>query len=1157
MKVKDQFEDLPDAPQRATITGGLDRNILVEASAGTGKTACLVERMVSLVRKGMCSDVSQMVGITFTRKAAEELKIRFQVGLVKAHSEALEYREKERLRRALESFERCFVGTIHSFCAHLLRERPVEAGVDPDFAEMDELTESVLRRWAWRKFARQAQEKANTWGDLAPHLDALAAHGISLDQLENAFKTMADFSEIERWPCGTEEMLFPESCGDHFEVIMSFLEKLSRIQKRLPQDPKSDRFIPLLRKIHRAGRRLIETGGFTATRPDLVGFLELFESGDPERGRRVKSWTGEWGFTREEADEILDEFSKAKEAALAWLARARAASYRAAIPVLRKALGFLSQLKEERGLLGFQDLLLKTVEMLRGDPEVRRRFREKYRYILVDEFQDTDPLQAEILFLLTSRDPEEKDWRKCLPLPGSLFVVGDPKQSIYRFRRADIQIYQEVKEIFLKDPHGEVLTLWSNFRSLPCLVEEVNRCFSHWGRSDEPNFLPFGCGEDFNPSYHPMSSVREEPQAEGNLLRGVYFLRSSGVKEEAARWEAEYIARLIRRALDGEINLPSRLHSQGEGSRPRPEDFMVLTWKKEELTVYAEALGRWGIPHTLSGGGPLRENVALRILHLILKAVLLPEDPVPLVALLRGRLFGLSDRELYIFSQAGGHFDFRQDVPAEESFPDGELRAVFLHAFQRLRLYRRWVLSMSPVAALERIAEDAGIFALAAAADEEGLTSGGLFKALDLLRLASRLQAGPYECLELLEDLLEGEWEADSVAATEPAGRGVRVMNLHKAKGLEAPVVFLACPFGLSNRGPTLHVERHPEGDAGYLLMTASSPSGRSFRRSRVRTLAHPLSWGEKAEREELFVRAERTRLLYVAATRARDALIVSLKDDRNTYNPWWSLRSLQGKDLREAFPVSDDQSSLSREIIPIGPKTGGEVPDASLASIQERKAICVRPTYRLVQGREAAIWLGVASEREELEPEELSMEEGEEEETEAIARPDSVDATRWGEIVHLALKKLMEERTKGPREIAQELAVLNQWGEREEDRLKALLDKVSETPLWERAQRSQHVLCEVPFHYAEKSDGEEVVIHGAIDLIFEEDGGWVMADYKTERLPHGLPEVSGHLSRWQGLQKHAEQLMAYSGAWERITGLPVRERWLLFVSEAKAIMVP
>ncbi|MEJ5337637.1 MAG: UvrD-helicase domain-containing protein, partial [Thermus sp.] len=745
---------LPDAEQRKKIVSCLEKNILVEASAGTGKTACLVERMVSLIRSGTCQDPSQLVGITFTRKAAEELKIRFREALTRALASADDPDERERLQRALGAFERCFLGTIHSFCARLLRERPVEAGVDPDFTEMDEVDERSLRKWAWRRFLRHLEEEAAVSDELSAHLQTLATCGISPDQLEGAFSLMADFQEIDHWPSGLEEARAADLASP-MEAIAGFLRMLQGVKDRLPDDPGTDSFVPRLKRILRAGYRYVDRRPEEALedKGGLIKFLEQFEGGNPERDRRITKWTGEWGFSREEADEILEGYKRAREAALSLLECFRAEAYHAAVPVLRRAMDFLSSWKRDHGLLGYQDLLVKTAELLRENPEARRALRDRYRFILVDEFQDTDPVQAEILFLLTSKDPHERDWRKCVPLPGSLFVVGDPKQSIYRFRRADIQVYREVKARF-QESHGEILVLQSNFRSLPCLVEKINAHFAG-GKPNEGSFLPFGHGDDVSPDYQSMSPTREEPPRGGRTLQGIYFLRSSGKKEDLVREEAELIARLIRRALDGEASIPSRMDGGGGDGRPRPEDFMILTWRKEELAVYAEALGRWGIPHTVSGGRPLKYNQPLRLLYLLLKATLRPEDPVPLVALLRSSLFGLSDRELFLFKRAGGKFDLRSEVPSEKDLPEAELRSTTESVYRRLRLYRRWLFSMTPAAAAERIAEDCGLFALAATEDREGLTSGGMFKAIDLLRLAGRLSASPYDCLELLEAYLE------------------------------------------------------------------------------------------------------------------------------------------------------------------------------------------------------------------------------------------------------------------------------------------------------------------------------------------------------------------------------------------------------------------
>src|SRR5262249_17168627 len=251
------------------------------------------------------------------------------------------------------------------------------------------------------------------------------------------------------------------------------------------------------------------------------------------------------------------------------------------------------------GRLNFQDLLLFARDLLRDHTEARRDFQSRFTPILVDEFQDTDPIQAEVILYLTGRDVTERRWRRLEPIPGSLFVVGDPKQSIYRFRRADIETYERVRERIVASG-GEVVQLTSNFRSAESICGWINRVFA-------PLFPSPPTPEQT--SYSPLASAREtiveEPQGGFRLDIPPHTRR-----EALARSDADSIARWIRAALDGatlplEKNRPKALPATRTF---RPGDFMILLRYRRHLRLYARALEARRIPYDISGGGAFSDS---------------------------------------------------------------------------------------------------------------------------------------------------------------------------------------------------------------------------------------------------------------------------------------------------------------------------------------------------------------------------------------------------------------------------------------------------------------------------------------------------------------------------------------------------------------------
>ena len=455
---------LLDAAQRGKIEESLDTNYLVEAAAGTGKTTSMVRRMVALIAEGK-SRSHHIAAVTFTRKAASELKVRFILQLEDSLAKAREENDEDRaalLMDALENSGRCFVGTIHSFCARLLRERPVEAGIDPAFTEMDEALDERLRRMSWEE-----QMSGFTDGALS---DRILNVGLSPGELFGLFETVVGHPDVDRWPAPEPK---PPDMTATLDALGRYLAHIDALLPELPNEWGSDTLIPKLRRVRRMARNATDLS-------DPLTLFRILETFGLKVVARNKFYPGEKVQAQSEAEKWV-KFNET--VALPAVRKFMEYRYAAAIQAVLPAVEHYRHMRTLQGSLNYEDLLLKAAELLRENPEVRRFFQDRYQRLLVDEFQDTDPVQAEVMMLLTSTNIEEKDWKKCAPRPGSLFVVGDPKQSIYRFRRADIMIYNEVRNIITGGGGGEKLELGSNFRSRSEILQWVNQVF-------EPCFPP-------------------------------------------------------------------------------------------------------------------------------------------------------------------------------------------------------------------------------------------------------------------------------------------------------------------------------------------------------------------------------------------------------------------------------------------------------------------------------------------------------------------------------------------------------------------------------------------------------------------------------------------------------------------------------------------
>ena len=885
----------PDQPQRDLITGELGRSMLVEAAAGTGKTTSMVDRMIALIEQGKCG-VGELAAVTFTRKAAAELRGRFQIALEKRARTAAGAAQR-RVADAVGRVEQCFVGTIHSFCGRLLRERPVEAGVDVAFSELEDDADARLRQQAWDEHV------ATLHATEAPILAELDTLGLGIGQLAQTFiHHYADYPDVDEWPTPPAPRPDVEGAAEALADYVADMEDLLPI---FPPDPGTDNLMPRYRRVVLMARQV----DFRRM-AELASVLQACNASD---GITMKYWPdchlaraerGRWNEFREL---IVVPF----------LTALRACRYEPALRAIRPAVDIYDRLRAAAGALNFNDLLLRAARLLREQPHVRRYFRKRFTHLLVDEFQDTDPLQAEVMMLLTATDAAERHWRACQPVPGSLFVVGDPKQSIYRFRRADIVTYNQVKDI-IEATGGLVVQLSANFRCVKPIVDWVNGAFA-------PAFPAEATPQ--SPEYVALQVGRTEPPADG--CPGVVRLDvpdEYGNQDVIADYEADFIARTIRRRVDGGAS---------------PGDFLIIARVKARLSVYARALQKLGVPHQVTGGTALNELAELRLLRTCLAAVVQPQNPVALVAALRSPLFGISDPALYAFRRAGGEFAFQSAVP--ETLGEA-VRELFVEAFERLCTYDRWLGALPPVTAIEKVATDVGLPVLACSAPGGDVQAGSLGKAIELLRTAYRSMWTAAELLEHLGQLVEREQAYDGIPARHRRTPVVRLMNLHKVKGLEAPAVFLADPSGESEHAVQLHIDRSGDTARGYLAVF-----GERRGKGAPPLLAHPPGWDALAVAEGEFEEAEKKRLLYVAATRARDQLVVSQRANSNKSNPWGFFAG-----HLDDPPLSDpgEQAPPKGEVVTL---TTHDVQEAR-ARIRTRWTETSRPTYAVGAAKQLSV---------------------------------------------------------------------------------------------------------------------------------------------------------------------------------------------------------
>ncbi len=1049
----------PDQNVRDRIAAEFDKSFFVEAGAGSGKTHSLVDRMSGLIRYGHAG-VDNIAAVTFTRKAAAELREKFQIRLEEIlHDKLTPTPQKELVVRALANFEQSSVSTIHSFCARLLRERPVEAGIDPGFEEIEEEDDAIYAGIVWAEYLNKQgfeNSKVISW---------MQENGIAPQSLVDIYQKLVRYTDVEVFRALIGRPDFTQTKKD----VKSFI---SALQQMIPSTEPVDEWDDLQRVVRRA-LKLESLGYFEEDRL----FVDLLKVLRKKAKVTQKAWPDAKLAKQYEADFIEFQNKVVVLALRQW-------SEYLHKPLIDFALGgvaYYEQWRKERSTLNFQDLLMRTADLLRDNEEVRAYFKNRIKYLLVDEFQDTDPIQAEITMLLTGADNTECDWRKVKPKSGALFLVGDPKQSIYRFRRADIDIYNQVKGIFSKGA-GEVVGLTANFRSLDPIRDLTNQVFKGiFPEKDTKHQAKFA----------PLDTIRgkSDDYTNGIFVNAIpKVLRNS--RKVIAEIDAKIVANWIHQAINGGLKLERK--AQEGAPDAKPGDFMIIAKGKDNLAVYAKALEVRGVPYELTGGENFGNSEELYEIFKVLKAVADPKDPVAIVAALRGLFIGASDNDLYDFAREGGKFSY---LSVATKGPE-----IITSALKRLRKYNEISEHNSPVTAVEMIVEDLGTIPLAMSQEMGSSRAGNILKAIELLR--GEKPNSTCSFIELVEYLFEIRETAkiEEMSLFPATAKAVRVMNLHKAKGLEAPVVILADPGPRDvDFDPELHIARTGEKSVGYFTVS------RSLGEYGSELVAFPENWDGFASEEKLYELAEKVRLDYVAVTRAKNILVVSTYHEGTVSKPWELLygyiKSMES--LPDLGPV---RGVKEREVFELSKMEWGAEKEKIAAGIEKIKAVSYGTQSASDMTDKADVFTGESG----------------------------GSGANWGTAVHRAL----ELCARGKRDHLNVTGVrlLEEGGVPVSDigNLLKVVDKVMTHEIWHRMERAQEKYFEVPFSAVDKG----AVVRGVIDMIFKEADGWVIVDYKTDDFEKDLKRKVTYES----------QLGIYQKFWEDIAGEKVKERVLLKV---------
>lgn len=1154
--------------QRAAIECR-EGNLLLSAAAGSGKTAVLVERVAQLLTEG--ADIERMLIVTFTRASAADMKEHLTARL-----QALAEAGNARLREQAERVDRASISTIHAFCTDFLRAYFQAGEVDPAFRIADSAEVAILRERALQAAMRDHYARGGAEFEALCELrSAQEVHDLALSL--HAFL----MERPDPWQWLEKQLQSLEAGEDRYtpELVRAARRSLLQGQVLARQAlllamERSEHYVETAKADLAAVEALLDIEDYTALQLALRG----------------------WGFARlpvkrgaepnEEYKELrnrLKELKKKAEKALALMPEEAQGDLRAVAVELR-ALGrltrdmdsLLEKYKASRSLLTFTDLEHRTLRALRV-PAVLMSVRARFDHVFVDEYQDVSDVQQAILTRVARGD--------------NLFCVGDMKQSIYRFRHAEPGLFAAQAADYAQGRGGRLIALRSNFRSRSGVLGFANAVFERAMRGGDTEIVydemhrlnPMAAYEGDDPPVELILCGKQEAGEEaGEAAQALNELKD-------AEFEALIAAQRIRELVGSSAWDPKKGHEYPLSYR----HVVVLTRRAKNVAEHvARVLNEQGIPACADVSGGFFEVLEVRLALSLLRLIENRERDLEWIAVLRSSAVGLSSRELGEIRALSPRESYAEAVALYAGSRQDELALRLRGLIERLDEWRALSYALPVSQLLFTVLRQTGLYS------DLGALPGGAQRQANLDLLMSRAEAyestqagGLTGFLRYVEQLHAAQEDAGEAHTLSENDDVVRVMTVHKSKGLEFPVVIGIQMGARLARARVDDLCAHKE--LGLGIEHVDNALG-----TRRNTLVR-MAVTARLEEENY---AEALRILYVLLTRPKERLILIGTAD----NPENRLKEAA---LCREEPVF--RRDFLDVLLPAALRMPGSEPFRALAkaeaavdeglarircTLTDRSSLGAAGEEAGASDEQALSLLMEADEAGEMAerfawvyPHEgenalpgkltasgLGRENGAENEDEAdslLAEPLEQPAFLSGEAgltgaqrgtaMHRCLQGLELCRVRGVsggalgQELARQADHMVRAGRlTEEERASLRLSRLAEFLQGELGRRlcaAETVRREWMFTLrlsAQEATGEaqegDVLVQGQIDCCFEENGEWVLLDYKTDRAQDTEALI----------EQYRPQLRLYRLALERITGRPVRETWLCLLSANQALKI-
>jgi ATP-dependent helicase/nuclease subunit A len=1052
--------------------------VAVTAGAGSGKTLSLVGRYLHLLEQGY--PLRSILAITFTEKAAREMRSRIRT--------ALSHAEPSTFNLQPSNLDSARIGTIHSLCAELLRSHPAEAGLDPAFEVLEEglsaalQAEAIESALAWTSTDEQSAALFGIFkeNELRQILDALMSRRLDIKSLYTDGTDFTDSHREEkekirvtprnlRNPC-TE---FAQSLNSYLAAHLdseSWLDCFSVLNSHRSSSP--DDKLELARQSVLAKWEEIQKARASQNWDALLASLAALRKATSTQGKKdnwddIETIRTAMTNLRDIYEEHLKFLAEKSRFALdEQLAAHLPSVYR----VLDQVLLEYQARKDERQSLDFDDLEGLTAQLLTSHPEVRAQIQSDLRTVLVDEFQDTNDRQRQIVYALTGfnlQSPIENRKSEIV----NLFIVGDSKQSIYKFRGADVSVFRQVQSD-IRSSGGELIDLDLTFRAHKSLLETLNTLLAPiLGETDDP-------ARPYAVPFAPLHADRQNPKRENIKPPFVEFHLGLGENAAEGRQSAAQA-------------LANRLRELHETEGFAWGDMALLFRSSTAYTAYENAFEAANIPFVTVAGRGFYDRPEIRDLLNALAAISDPTDNLALVGLLRSPAFALPDSEIYKLRFPNGSTTPSKLIDRlRNSIPNSSFLIHHLSLLEELHALS----SRAPAATILKRFLDLTHYRAILASDPNGAR---------MIRNVEKLLADAHRSrLVSLTDFLAyvqtlrdvGLREGEAPADASNAG-AIQLMTVHKAKGLEFPLTVLA-DAAYEHRSNSAKVQL-----ADTLLLDLRTDD------------LHSTAWQLAARIEDDRAEAEDNRLLYVAATRAKEKLLISGHVKRTkeglSLKGWLEKFSFLRMAAPEAFPFNGP--GLTAALYPFSPANASDSP----ARVEASQAESPRESDLLAP---LAPNLPLADEKtraRETDPPQRVWR--------IVSKTKTPRAPAWlvGRLVHEAIRRwhfpdddfesflqpfALEAGLTDPKEIH---AAIHES--------RRLLERLRAHPFFaelDSAERHHEVRYDLP-------DGR-----GIIDLLYRTADDWFIIDFKTDEVRSDA-EAQSTISR----ERYEDQVARYARA--------------------------